>query len=185
MTMRLPLFLALLLATVAVPPAGSAAEGDAPKPAKKPLAKEAEASGRKSDGKEKPRPACMVCGATCGLTPVCVCETSTKKKPVVEFEVDCDRICVPRCGGLPWPFSTRKPTTCVGCTTGCETCRGWIRTRRTLHTTQRHEEVPVVRRTVEYVCDACGQGPGCCGGHAAPRSAWPAWLPRWSPPPFW
>lgn len=160
-TPRLALLLALLIATAGMPSVAGAAEG------------------------ATARPACRVCGATCRLTPVCVCEPGTKKKSVVEFEVDCDRICVPRCGGLPWPFSRKNSTACVGCTEGCETCRGWIRTRRTLSKETRDEELSIVKRKVEYVCDACGTQPGCCGTAAPPRSWWPAWLPRWCPPPFW
>jgi hypothetical protein len=39
----------------------------------------------KEKDKDKP-PACMHCGATCGLEAVCVCECGTKKKPKTEYE---------------------------------------------------------------------------------------------------
>ena len=190
MTMRGTCLIVILLAAVVAPPSWAADGGAGSGKSVVGAAAGARAPAAKKDGAREgqdaaARPACRVCGATCRLTPLCVCEPGTKKKPVVDFEVECERICVARCGGLPWPFGTGKKSSCVGCTAGCEACRGWIRTRRTLHSTKRDEEVPIVKRKVEYVCDACGRGPGCCGAAAPSRSWWPAWLPRWCPPPFW
>ena len=85
-------------------PAAVASAGPAPadKPADKP--------------EERKPPACMHCGATCGLAPVCVCEPGTKKRPKVEFEVTCEPICVAGCGGGPRFLDGHAAgTTCTGC----------------------------------------------------------------------
>jgi hypothetical protein len=135
----------------------------------------------KEKDKEKP-PACMHCGATCGLEAVCVCECGTKKKPKTEYEAKCDPICAPRCSGLPWPFShCRHGGGCTDCPS--DACRAWVRQRKTLVKEMNDEEVSVVERKVKYVCCRCaGCGKtGCCGGGPAGRAGWwPQWL-RWLP----
>jgi hypothetical protein len=61
-----------------------------PAPAKAPAKgteKDKDKAKDKSKDKEKEKdkpPACMHCGATCGLEAVCVCECGTKKKPKTE-----------------------------------------------------------------------------------------------------
>ena len=65
-----------------------ACAGAADKPAEK----------KKDDGQKKDPPACMHCGATCGLRPICVCKPGTKKQPKFEFDVTCEPICIPEIG---------------------------------------------------------------------------------------
>lgn len=141
-------------------------------------------AGRKSDAgvptAEKP-PACMHCGATCGLEPVCVCKPGTKKKPVTEYETTCEPFCVPGCSGPPW---CRHGGGCTDCPDACTHCAGTVRFRRKLSKETRDEEVATVKRTVAYVCCRCDARPpeGCC---AAGLAAWPplraAWWTAWWP----
>ena len=140
---------------------------------------------KETAGDEKP--ACMRCGATCGLEPVCVCEPGTKKRPRAEFEVECAPICITGCGN---PFGPR--TTCTGgcasvaggCTTcgpeACE-CRGRIRVVKKLERKNVDEEVPTVVRKVKYLCDCCAGrcAAGCCG--PAPRHRSASWWGRLLP----
>jgi hypothetical protein len=135
---------------------------------------------QKETAQEKPR-ACMHCGATCGLEAVCVCECGTKKKPKTEYEAKCDPICVPRCSGLPWPFShCRHSGGCTECPS--DACRAWVRQRKILVRETTDEEVSVVERKVKYVCCQCaGCGKtGCCGESAAGCGWWQGWL-HWLP----
>lgn len=127
------------------------------------------------DEKDRP-PACMHCGATCGLVPICVCEPGTKKKPNVEFDVTCEPICVAGCGSTPWPFGRGHDR--VGCTSCCAEpcqCRGWVRNCKKLKSETTDEEVPTIKRKVAYVCGCCARGPtvGCCGGGRVERA--PSW----------
>ena len=136
----------------------------------------------KSKEKDKP-PACMHCGATCGLEAVCVCECGTKKKPKTEYEAKCDPICVPRCGSLPWPLNRcRHGGGCTECPS--DACRAWVRQRKTLSKETKDEEVSVIERKVKYVCCRCaGAGrAGCCGGgeSAGLCGWWQGWL-HWLP----
>ena len=139
----------------------------------------------KKDKKEKSKeesPKCMHCGAKCGLEAVCVCECGTKKKPKTEYEAKCDPICVPRCSGLPWPFSRcRHGGGCTDCQS--DACRAWVRHRKTLVKETKDEEVSVIERKVKYVCCRCTATgkTGCCGGEPAEHGGWwPHWL-RWLP----
>ena len=143
--------------------------------------KDNEKDKQKEKEKEKP-PVCMHCGATCGLEAVCVCECGTKKKPKTEYEAKCDPICVPRCSGLPWPFShCRHGSGCTECPS--DTCRAWVRQRKTLVKETKDEEVSVIDRKVKYVCCRCASRgkTGCCGAEPAePGGWWPHWLQwRW------
>lgn len=122
-----------------------------------------------SKSKEDEKPACMHCGATCGLTPICVCEPGTKKKPKVEFDVKCEPICVAGCSSKPWPFGRCHER--VGCTNCCEEpcrCPGWVRNCKKLKKETVDEEVPTIKRKVAYVCDTCtgcdpvARGTGSC-----------------------
>jgi hypothetical protein len=163
-----------------------------PAPAKAPAKgteKDKDKAKDKSKDKEKEKdkpPACMHCGATCGLEAVCVCECGTKKKPKTEYEAKCDPICVPKCSGLPWPFSRCHRGGCTGSCTECrtESCRAWVRQRKTLSKETKDEEVSVIERKVKYVCCRCaGAGrAGCCGESAAGCGWWQGWL-HWLPVP--
>jgi len=120
---------------------------------------------KQADESPKPKtPACMRCGATCGLREVCVCESSTTKKPKKEYTVTCDPICVPRWSGFSWPFA--RCLYGAGCT-DCQPdpCRAWVRSRKKLIPETKDEDVAVIERRVESICDRCaGCGkPGCCG----------------------
>jgi hypothetical protein len=127
--------------------------------------------------KKDEKPACMHCGATCGLVPICVCEPGTKKQPKVEFDVKCEPICVAGCGSKPWSFGRRDAH--VGCTSCCEEpcgCPGWVRNRKKLQKNTTDEEVPTIKRKVAYVCDCCSGRctAGCCevSPHPRPSSWW-------------
>lgn len=130
---------------------------------------------------DKKPPACMHCGATCGLEPVCVCKPGTKKKPVTEYETSCEPFCVPGCSGPPW---CRRGAGCTDCTDACSHCPATVRFRRKLSKETRDEEVATVKRTVAYVCCRCAARPqtGCCDVGPA---AWPmlhgAWWQAWWP----
>ena len=152
------------------------AEGDAKAKAKKDPKKA-------TAGDEKP--ACMRCGATCGLEPVCVCEPGTKNRPKAEFEVECAPVFIAGCGT---PFGRRtgctegRASVAGGCTTcgpeACE-CRGRIRFVKKLERKNVDEEVPTVVRKVKYLCDCCAGrcAAGCCG--PAPRPSWWSRLLPW------
>jgi hypothetical protein len=117
-----------------------------------------------ADKKKEETPACLRCGATCDLVPTCVCEPGTKKQPKVEFETTCEPICIPACGGWPWPFGGHGDR--VGCVSCCREpcdCASRVRYRKKLQQETVDEEVPVVTRKVAYLC-------GCCAGKQ--REAW-------------
>ena len=123
------------------------------------------------------QPACMHCGATCGLEAVCVCKAGTKKKPVTEYETKCDPICVAGCSGPLW---ARHRTGCTDCPPDQCRCPGWVRHRKTLVKETKDEEVCVVERSVAYVCAGCNAAgrAGCCDAAASPRTGWwSGWLP--------
>ena len=136
----------------------------------------------KKAAKADTTPACMHCGATCGLTAICVCEPGTKKQPKVEFDVECEPICIAGCGSRPWPWG--KCGNRGGCTNGCQDrCRGpsWVLSRKQLKKETVEEDVPTIKRKVAYVCDWCA---GRCTGGAAvgpcPRlSSWWTRLGWW------
>ena len=160
--MHRPIITAMLLAAALL--ACGAADKD--KAADKPKASTKEKDkDNKDKSKDDKKPACMHCGATCCLEPICVCEPGTKKKPKNEYETKCEPICVAGCGSKPWPFDWCHER--AGCTSCCaEPCRcpGWVRNRKTLKKETVDEEVPIIKRKVAYVCDACaGCGPVACG----------------------
>lgn len=114
----------------------------------------------KKTAKADTNPACMHCGATCGLAAICVCEPGTKKQPKVEFDVECEPICIAGCGSMPWPLG--KCGIRVGCTHGCQDpcldpcrCPTWVRNRKRLKKETVDEDVPTINRKVAYVCDCC------------------------------
>ena len=129
-------------------------------------------------------PACIRCGATCGLEAICVCSPGTKKIPKVEYEVDCEPICMPGCGSTPWSFGRREPAGCSSCTVEQPACPGRVRTRKLLRKETTEEEICVVERRVEYLCGPCsGRTPAtCCGSDRKPRPAtWWERLTAWWP----
>jgi len=176
-------------------PAAVASAGPAPadKPADKNGVKQAdEKSGKKegkddgkkggkTDGKTDKPPACMHCGATCGLEKVCVCECGTKKQPRTEYDVTCEDFCVAGCGGLPWPLRRACRAGCTDC--GSTPCNAHVRTRKKLGKEVRDEEVPAITRKVAYVCQRCAGRPPChrcrrpavSGGHDGWWWRWLAW----------
>lgn len=115
------------------------------------------------DGPQPKTPACMRCGTTSNLREICVCECSTKKTPKTEYTVTCDPICVPRWSGFSWPFA--RCLHAGGCT-ACQPapCRAWVRSRKKLIPETKDEEVAVIERKVESICDSCAGGGelGCC-----------------------
>lgn len=120
----------------------------------------------KKTAKADTTPACRHCGATCGLAAICVCEPSTKKQPKVEFDVECEPICIAGCGSRPWPWG--KCGNRVGCTNGCQDrcrCPSWVRSRKQLKKETVEEDVPTIKRKVAYVCDGCAGR--CTGGGGA------------------
>jgi hypothetical protein len=138
---------------------------------------------------DKEQPACMHCGATCGLVAFCECKPGTKKTQKTEYDMTCDPVCVPGCSGFAWPWDRRH---CAGCTkgvSGCtddgsdgcgaDSCRAWVRQRKKLVKETKDEEKEVIERKVVWVCRGCTSG---CTAPAHPASTasgwWPAWL-RW------
>jgi len=135
-----------------------------------------QADQKKEDAHKESTPACMQCGATCGLQPICVCEPGTKKQPKIEFDTTCDPVCIPACGSHAWPFGGRAAKT--GCTSCCEepcACPSRVRFCKKIKKETVDEEVPTVVRKVQYVCDCCAGRcvAGCCD--AEPRQGPPAW----------
>ena len=126
-------------------------------------------------------PACMACGATCGLTSICVCTPVTKKQPTVEFGVECEPFCVPGCSSRPWPFGSHHAAR--GCTSCCDEpcrCPGHVQTRKKLTTETVNEEVPMIERSVGYLCCSCaGERPTSCCEPPAPRQPRSWWTRLW------
>jgi hypothetical protein len=130
------------------------------------------------------KPACMHCGATCGLVPVCVCEPGTKKKPKNQYQTTCEPICVPGCSTKPWPFGGwHDRTRCTSCCAEPCACPGWVRNRKTLKRETVEEDVPTIQRKVAYICDPyAGRGTSCCDIERPPRpSSWWSRLTWWMP----
>jgi hypothetical protein len=139
--------------------------------------KDDKAKDDKEKSKNDEKPACMHCGATCGLAPICVCEPGTKKQPKVEFDVQCEPICVAGCSTRPWPFGRCEKH--ISCTACCEEpcrCPGWVRNCKKLKKETTDEEVPTIKRKVAYLCDCCAGRctAGCCEAtpHPRPTSWW-------------
>ena len=172
----LPLLGALICGGAADKPVQTASE---PKPSAKAASK---------DGSDKDAaPACMHCGATCGLRPVCVCKPGTKKQPRIEFDTKCEPICIPGCGGFPWLLRHRgAPAGCTSCCDARDCCPGTMRYCNRLQKETVDEEKAVIERKVAYVCRPCQGGGtiGCCGSEPPrPQRAWWPSLPWWWPRP--
>lgn len=161
---------AILLAAVVVSSGADMKDGKQ-SDEKKPAAK-----AKKDEEKKDDTPACMHCGATCGLAPVCVCEPGTKKKPQVEFDVTCEPICIPACSHECWPFGGHASrATCTACCEAPCECASRVRYCKKIKKETTDEEVPIVVRKVKHVCDCCAGrcAAGCCD--TKPRHRPPAW----------
>ncbi|NCA10956.1 hypothetical protein EBR56_03970 [bacterium] len=139
---------------------------------------------KKNSADEKP--ACMRCGATCGLTPVCACEPGTKKRPKAEFEATCKPLCVAGCTTRPWFLDwghDRAP--CTSCCAEPGACPSRVRWCKKLERETVDEEVPTVVRKVKYVCRCCSGtcSADCCGAtqRCQPLPAWWTNLTWWWP----
>lgn len=134
---------------------------------------------------DKP-PACMHCGATCGLEPICVCEPATKKRQKKEYATETEPVCVAGCGSKPWPFGRdHERAGCTGCCDEPCRCPGRVRACKRLRTETAHEEVATIERRVAYVCGPCaGKDPvGCCDDAPAHRTQdWWTRLLNWCRP---
>ena len=126
-------------------------------------------------------PACVRCGATCDLEPICVCSPGTKKVPKTEYDVACEPICVAACGSTPWSRGLRTPAAGCSCVDVPCDCPGRVREVKRLRKQTVEEETCVVERRVEYLCSACSgrTAVGCCGGKESRVSTWWARLTDW------
>lgn len=124
--------------------------------------------------------ACMHCGATCDLRPICRCEPGTKKTPRTEYEVDCKPICLPSLGSdSGGPACGRVG--CAACEPGLLGCPGTIRCRKTLRKQIVEDETCVIERRVAWVCASCaGEPPSGCTGSPPPGRTWWSWLFPWA-----
>lgn len=128
-------------------------------------------------------PACVRCGATCDLEPICVCSPGTKKVSEVEYEVDCERFCVPGCGSRPWPLGCGRRPACASCVVEPGHCPAHVRTKKVLRKESATKEVDTIDRRVEHLCSACSgrTAATCCGGEAPRPAAWWTRLTSWWP----
>lgn len=140
--------------------AAGAGEPSAGKP-KTDTAQETTTPTAKAEPNKAAAAACMHCGSTCKLTPICICKPGKKKQPRNQFETSCEPICVAGCGSKPWPFSrTEAGLGCTGCCDGPGRCSGWVRQRKKLTNKTIDEEVPTIERRVASICQTCA-GDGC------------------------
>jgi len=129
-------------------------------------------------------PACGVCGGSCGLEPVCVCEPATRKVKKTSYAMRCEPVCVAdgRAGGHAAAAASCTATGC-GCDGSCSSAS--IRMRKQLVKTVTEEEVDVIERKIEYRCRHCAgieAAPSCsaCAGHGpAGEPAVPWWRRLW------
>jgi hypothetical protein len=163
-------------------PAAKGQEKDKPQDKDDPQEKKKD----KKKSQEEGKPACMHCGATCGLAPVCVCEPGTKKRPKTEFDATCEPLCVAGCTTKPrflgWCHGRETCTSC--CAEPCE-CPSRVRWCKRLKRETVDEEVPTIVRKVKYVCRCCSGtcSAGCCGADrwCRPLPAWWTNLTWWWP----
>lgn len=85
-----------------------------------------------------------------GLYPVCRRVAVVKKKPHVEYSVECEPVCVPGCSLLD------------GCSSGCSCSNATIRKKKTLLKKITEKESPSYEYKIFWVCRSCAFGPGCC-----------------------
>jgi hypothetical protein len=110
-------------------------------------------------GPEAPLPRCP----RGGLYPICRRVPLKKKKPHVEYQMKCERVCVPAAGLLG------------GCSTGCGCGSTRIREKKSLLKKTTEKEVDSYEYKLVWVCRACAFGDGC-----RPRAEVP---PRWKASP--
>ncbi len=168
-------------------PAPAADPSAAPAPPQPPAQKEP-ADKKPTDKKPaEKKPACRVCGGSCHLTAVCVCEPATKKKTKTTYSMKCEPVCVPEpCLSHHGHHGkgTRHAGSCTG--TACDGSCGAasVRTKKLLLKTMKEEEVDVIERKVEYLCRHCAEfdaAPTCssCAGHGPASAARPWWKSPW------
>jgi len=135
------------------------------------------------DAAAKAKPACLRCGATCDLEPICICTPGTRKKPRAEYEVDCEPICLAGCASRPWQLCRGRAAGCADC--GPEPCdrAGRVRNRKLLRKDLIDDQVCVVERSVAYLCGACAgrTTAGCCmpGSEQTRPASWWARFTSW------
>lgn len=142
------------------------------------------ATGPERTAERTATPTCLRCGATCDLKPVCVCTPGTRKKPKVEYEVDCEPICLAGCASRPWQVGPCHPVGCTSCGPKPSDCPSRIRNRKLLRKETTDEEVCMVERNVAHLCGPCANraGPGCCDEAPGMQSlSWWARLTSWLP----
>ncbi len=129
-------------------------------------------------------PACLRCGTTCDLEPICVCEPGTTKKPRVEYDVECEPFCVAGCSSSPWLFGRHRAAGCTSCVEEPCNCSGSVRTKKLLRKAVVEEEACVVARSVAYLCGRCSgrDAAGCCDAvRPECRPSWWSKLKAWWP----
>ena len=188
-----PLVVGALLAWGAVLPAHGASDKEtaADKQPDKPSAKGQDKDKPQDKDKEKKsqeegKPACMHCGATSGLAPICMCEPGTKKRPKTDVVVTCEPLCVAGCTTKPWFLGwCHNHATCTSCCEEPCECPSRVRWCRRLTRDTVDEEVPTIVRSVKYVCRCCSGtcSAGCCGAgrRCPPLPAWWMNLTWWWP----
>jgi hypothetical protein len=84
-----------------------------------------------------------------GLYPICCRVPLRKKKPHVEYQIKCERVCVPGAGLLG------------GCSTGCRCGTTTIREKKSLLKKMTEQEVDSYDYKILWVCRDCAFGDGC------------------------
>ena len=176
--------------------AGVRAAAPATAPATAPAEKTPPADKKPADNKQaanklaakKPadkKPACRVCGGTCHLTPLCVCEPATKKKTKTSYSMKCEPVCVPEPCLSHHGLGKRHAASCTGGTCDGSCGPATVRTKKTLLKTMKEEEVDIVQRKVEYLCRHCAgvdAAATCCScagfGPASGQRPW--WHSLWA-----
>lgn len=166
--------------------AGKQSEKPEAKANDKPQDKDKDKDKDKKKSPEEGKPACMHCGATCGLAPVCVCEPGTKKRPKAEFDATCEPLCVAGCATKPWFLDwCHDRTRCTSCCDEPCECPSRVRWCKRIKREMVDEEVPTVVRKVEYVCRCCSGtcSARCCNAdrRIQPLLTWWTNLTRWWP----
>lgn len=138
-----------------------------------------------ADAKNSAQPACRMCGGSCGLEPVCVCEPSTKKRPKTTYSMKCESVCVPAPCLVPGGHGHHHAPACTGVPGGGGCSNAVVRTKKSLLKTVTEEEVDVVVRKVEHICrhcsgiDVAGSCLTCTTPGPAPWQRRPWWPWSW------
>ena len=171
------------LPTLAAPPAPTPADALAAEPVAPPAATEAAMDKPEPtvpEAEPEEIPACIQCGATCGLIPICRCEPATRKKPRTIYESKCELVCEPGVG-LFGHHHLNKPDGCTACGPACGPSR--ICQKKTLIKTVKEEEVCHIKREVGYICRCCAgecrgcDSPGCTKPQSRRRPPLLDWRP--------